>query len=361
VEISPRVTVGLSGGVDSSVAALLLREQGYAVAALFMKNWEEDDQMGDCPAARDYRDARAVAQALGVPLRAVSFADLYWERVFAPFLAAYQAGFTPNPDIFCNREIKFAVFLEYALQNGADYIATGHYARVDRKNGVWRLLKGRDANKDQSYFLYTLTQRELARVLFPVGDLAKTEVRRLAARAGFVTQAKKDSTGICFIGERPFREFLARYLPPQPGRLVTPEGAVVGEHDGAMYYTIGQRHGLRIGGRRGASDLPWYVAAKDAVTNTVVVVQGHDHPLLYSPGLTATQISWVAGMPPELPLRCCAKTRYRQEDQDCVISADGVTVRFDVPQRALTPGQAIVFYQGEECLGGGIISAAQRK
>ena len=358
---SPRstVVVGLSGGVDSSVAALLLQQQGHTVSTVFMKNWEEDDTADYCPAAQDYQDACAVAATLGLPLQAVSFADDYWDRVFTPFLAAYALGHTPNPDVFCNREVKFNAFLAYALSRGASHIATGHYARSDQQDGLWRLRKGQDANKDQSYFLYTLGQEQLAHTLFPIGTLSKTEVRHLAAAAGLVTHAKKDSTGICFIGERPFREFLARYLPAKPGPLVTTEGTEVGHHDGMMYYTLGQRHGLRLGGRRGDNGAPWYVVAKDITTNTVVVARDHDHPLLYGSALVAMQLSWVAGVSPPLPMRCCAKIRYRQEDQECLVTSlgeeDRVLVTFTVPQRAITPGQSVVFYQGEDCLGGGII------
>ena len=358
----PTVTVGLSGGVDSSVAALLLQRQGYAVSTVFMKNWEEDDASGQCPAAQDYRDALAVATALGLPLQAVSFADVYWDRVFAPFLAAHSAGYTPNPDVFCNREVKFKAFLEYALDRGAGHIATGHYARSCVEDGLWHLLKGRDTTKDQSYFLYLLGQPQLSHTLFPIGELPKIEVRRLAAKAGLATHAKKDSTGICFIGERPFREFLARYLPVQPGPLITPDGKEVGHHDGLMYYTLGQRHGLRLGGRRGDSGAPWYVVAKNISSNTLVVARGHEHPLLYSAALTAGEISWITGISPMLPMRCCAKARYRQEDQDCLVTAleegnQRIRVTFAVPQRAITPGQSVVFYQGEECLGGGVIEA----
>ncbi|CAK0762357.1 tRNA-specific 2-thiouridylase [Gammaproteobacteria bacterium] len=359
MSFQPTVTVGLSGGVDSSVAALLLQRQGYLVSTVFMKNWEEDDISGHCPAAGDYQDAHAVAVALGLPLHAISFADIYWDRVFAPFLADYRAGHTPNPDVFCNREVKFKVFLEYALERGSMCIATGHYARSREEKGIWHLLKGQDATKDQSYFLYTLGQAQLAHALFPIGELSKVEVRRLAAEAGLITHAKKDSTGICFIGERPFREFLARYLPPQPGPLVTPEGVTLGYHDGLMYYTLGQRHGLRLGGRRGDDGAPWYVVAKDVSTNTLIVARGHDHPLLYGTELTARQLSWVSGVTPPLPMRCRAKVRYRQEEQDCLVTVleknDQIHVTFTVPQRALTPGQSVVFYQDEECLGGGII------
>ncbi|CAK0772599.1 tRNA-specific 2-thiouridylase [Gammaproteobacteria bacterium] len=352
------VIVGLSGGVDSSVAALLLQRQGYRVSAAFMKNWEEE---AICPAERDYRDACSVAQTLGIPLRAISFADIYWDRVFSPFLDEHRAGRTPNPDVACNREVKFSAFFSYALQQGAECIATGHYARIRQVDETWQLLKGADPTKDQSYFLYSLGQEQLSRVLFPVGDLLKTEVRRLATEANLVTQDKKDSTGICFIGERPFREFLARYLPPQPGLLVTEEGEEIGQHDGLMYYTLGQRHGLRLGGKRGKSEEPWYVARKEASTNTLVVVQGQDHPSLYHTGLIVDQVSWTAGKPPMFPMTCHAKTRYRQSDQSCLVTEyqEGqLHVLFSTPQRAITPGQSVVFYQNEECLGGGIIEMA---
>lgn len=355
------VIIGLSGGVDSAVAALLLQQQGYRTTGIFMKNWEETDNSGNCSAAVDYHDAYSVAQTLNLPFQAISFADLYWDQVFLPFLDDYRSGVTPNPDIVCNREIKFKAFLDYAITCGATYIATGHYARSRQENGSWRLLKGCDPNKDQSYFLYTLNQNQLARVIFPVGELLKNEVRRLAAAAGLINHNKKDSTGICFIGERPFRKFLANYLPPQPGALITPEGEILGSHEGLMYYTLGQRHGLGLGGRRGDSGEPWYVVAKDVANNTLIVARGHDHPLLYSTELSAAQISWVAGNAPSLPLHCCAKTRYRQADQKCLLmvsatNPEQLRVIFDVPQRALTPGQAVVFYQDDECLGGGIIT-----
>ena len=355
---SGRVFVGLSGGVDSSVAALLLKEAGYAVEAVFMKNWEEDDDAEYCAAAEDLADARQVAEALGIPLHAVNFAAEYWDRVFEHFLAEYGAGRTPNPDILCNREIKFRAFLDYALERGAEAIATGHYARIGRDHGPCRLLKGCDPGKDQSYFLYALGQPQLARSLFPLGDLTKDEVRRLAADRGLVTHDKKDSTGICFIGERRFKDFLQQYLPARPGEIRDPEGHVLGRHEGLMYYTLGQRQGLGIGGDAERGSGPWYVAGKDLTNNVLIAVQGHDHPLLFSEGLEAGELNWVRGTPPEDALACSAKVRYRQADQACTLFHldDGrVRVQFDEAQRAVTPGQSVVFYQGEECLGGGVI------
>ncbi len=357
-----RVIVGLSGGVDSSVAALLLKRQGCDVQAVFMKNWEEDDRDGYCAAAKDLADARDVSRKLDIGLQSVNFSSEYWERVFVHFLDEYRAGRTPNPDVLCNQEIKFRAFLDHALALGADRIATGHYARVTYAGGRYRLLKGRDRSKDQSYFLYPLGQEALGHTLFPLGDLHKSEVRRMAAQAGLATHAKKDSTGICFIGERPFRQFLAGYLPARPGEMRTPAGEVVGSHAGLMYYTLGQRRGLEIGGRRGAGGEPWFVAGKDLVHNVLVVCQGHDHPLLYSRALSAAQLTWTAGHPPPLPLRCNAKVRYRQPDQGCSVSAGAggsVLVAFDTPQRAVTPGQSVVFYAADECLGGGIITATE--
>jgi tRNA-specific 2-thiouridylase len=352
-----RVIVGMSGGVDSSVAALLLREQGLRVEGLFMQNWREDDQ--DCPAAQDLADARAVCAQLEIPLHKVSFAEIYRERVFAHFLEELRRGRTPNPDILCNSEIKFRAFLDHALALGADYIATGHYARVRRDAGGVGLLRGLDPGKDQSYFLHALADAQLARALFPVGELRKPEVRARARAAGLATHAKKDSTGICFIGERPFAEFLSRYLPAQPGEIVTPEGEVLGRHDGLMYYTLGQRHGLGIGGRAGRSEAPWFVAAKETEANRLVVVQGHDHPMLLSEGLIAMGPHWI-GEAPTLPLRCTAKVRYRQQDVPCTVTrvAEGLEVRFQTPQRAVTPGQSAVFYAGERCLGGAVIERA---
>lgn len=359
---SGKVIVGLSGGVDSSVAALLLRRRGLEVEALFMKNWEEDDTDSYCAASADVEDARRVCETLGIRLRTVNLAADYWERVFTQFLAEYAAGRTPNPDILCNREIKFKAFLEHALDLGAEAIATGHYARVRERDGRFELLKGLDPAKDQSYFLYTLGQEPLSRTLFPVGELEKTEVRRLAAEAGLATHDKKDSTGICFIGERPFREFLARFLPAQPGNIETPDGRVVGSHQGALYYTLGQRQGLGIGGHREGSGEPWYVVGKDVARNVLIAAQGHDHPLLYSRALAAGQLHWVAGQPPALHFACTAKTRYRQPDQPCTVSALGeerIRVEFHNPQRAVTPGQSLVLYQREVCLGGGVIETTE--
>jgi tRNA-specific 2-thiouridylase len=352
------VIVGLSGGVDSSVAAILLQQQGYHVEGMFMKNWEEDDSEGYCSAAEDLADARSVSESLGLTLHAVNFSAEYWDRVFSYFLQEYGAGRTPNPDILCNREIKFKAFLDHALNLGADRIATGHYARVAFQDGEYRLLKGRDAGKDQSYFLYTLGQYQLSRSLFPVGELEKPVVRQIAEEHRLVTYDKKDSTGICFIGERDFRDFLSRYLPAQPGEIQTPEGQRIGHHSGLMYYTLGQRQGLGIGGIAGSSDEPWYVVGKDMEHNVLLAAQGHDHPLLFSRFLRASQLSWVDGKGPAAPYRCTAKTRYRQADQACLIThldGDLCEVEFEQPQRAVTPGQSVVFYDGEICLGGGVI------
>ncbi len=357
-QAAPRIMIGMSGGVDSSVAAWLLQCQGYAVQALFMKNWDEDDDAEHCSATQDLADAQAVCDRLGTTLHTRNFAAEYWDQVFAFCLDEFRAGRTPNPDVLCNREIKFKVFLEHALLLGAEKMATGHYARVTQRDGRLRLLKALDLDKDQSYFLYALRQEQLARALFPLGELTKPAVRALAAQQGFGTHDKKDSTGICFIGERKFKEFLSRYLPAQPGDIVTPEGKIIGHHDGLMYHTLGQRKGLNIGGRRDATEQPWYVAAKNVQQNTLTVVQGDQHPLLFSQSLIAAQLNWISGEPPALPLRCTAKTRYRQADQTCLIqSTDGdvYTVHFDTPQRAVTPGQSVVFYQDDECLGGGII------
>ncbi len=355
-----KVVVGLSGGVDSSVAAQLLRGQ-YDVTALFMKNWDEDDRDGHCSAAQDLGDARSVAEHLGLPLVTRNFAAEYWDSVFSHCLEEFRRGRTPNPDILCNREIKFKVFLDQALELGARYIATGHYARRLAGADGWQLAKARDVNKDQSYFLYTLGQQQLEHCLFPLGELHKDEVRQLAQQAGLVTHGKKDSTGICFIGERNFKPFLMRYLPAQPGPIQTPEGKVIGRHDGLMYHTLGQRKGLGIGGLKDATESAWYVVAKDLTANALIVAQGHDHPLLFSRRLRAVDLSWVAGRAPELPLACHCKTRYRQPNQACTITAidDGVaSVEFSRPQRAVTLGQSVVFYAGEICLGGGIIDAS---
>jgi tRNA-specific 2-thiouridylase len=348
----------MSGGVDSSVAALLLKQQGLTVSGLFMKNWEEDDPAFPCTAREDAMDALAVCEQLGIELDAVSFSSQYYENVFEYFLEEYRLGRTPNPDILCNKEIKFKAFLDYALEHGADKIATGHYARVDFVDGSYRLLKAADGNKDQTYFLYTLGQAQLAKTLFPLGDLPKQVVRELARDAHFPNHGKKDSTGICFIGERKFKPFLSRYLGAQPGIMQTPGGEEVGRHEGLMYYTLGQRQGLGIGGRAGSSGAPWYVVGKDLEHNVLVVAQG-DHPLLYSDVLWADKLHWVSGKTPALPLYCAAKTRYRQPDQPCAITGmdeQGLRVVFDDPQRAVTPGQSVVFYQDDQCLGGGIIN-----
>lgn len=348
------VVVGLSGGVDSAVAALLLRRAGHAVTGLFMKNWEEDDTATECAAEEDLKVVRAVCETLAIPLQTVNFSAEYWDRVFQYFLEEHKAGRTPNPDVLCNKEIKFKAFLEHALTLGADQIATGHYARVHELNGRFRLLKGADSNKDQTYFLYALGQTELARTLFPVGHLAKNEVRAIAREAGLPNHDRKDSTGICFIGERDFRDFLKRYLPAQPGEMRTLSGDFKGEHEGVMYYTIGQRQGLGIGGAGEA----WYVVEKDIEKNILYVAQGEQHPALFSPSLAASQLHWVAGLPPALPCRCAAKVRYRQTEQTCtVVQTDDASVRvdFESPQRAVTPGQSVVFYDGEVCLGGGVI------
>ncbi len=355
---SQKVIVGLSGGVDSAVAAALLLEQGYQVEALFMKNWDEDDEQDYCPAEQDLADARAVAERLGIKLHTVSFSAEYWDRVFKYFLAEYRAGRTPNPDILCNQEIKFRAFPEYALGLGADWIATGHYARIEGPPDQRRLLKGRDENKDQSYFLYRLNQNALSHSLFPLGDLLKPDVRCMAEDSGFANFNKKDSTGICFIGERRFSEFLGRYLPAQPGEIVSTEGESLGEHQGLMFHTIGQRQGLGIGGLRDSSGEPWYVVAKNMDTRQLVVAQGKDHPALFKPALEAKDLHWISGHAPAVPLHCHARIRYRQSDQACEITAlrdDWMQIHFGEPQRAVTPGQAIVIYDGDLCLGGGTI------
>ncbi len=350
--------VGLSGGVDSSVAALLLKQQAYEVEGLFMKNWEEDDTHSYCAAAQDVEDAQAVCDVLKIPLHRVNFAAEYWDNVFTRFLEEYAAGRTPNPDVWCNQEIKFKAFLDHARDHGADRIATGHYARIDYRDGAWRLLKARDANKDQSYFLCYLDQNQLSQALFPLGEISKPRVRQLAAQAGLAVHDKKDSTGVCFIGERRFRQFLARFLSAQPGPILSCAGEVLGEHQGACYYTLGQREGLQIGGRPGGSGEPWYVVDKDLARNVLIAGQGHDHPRLFSQELTADNVHWIGGETPPLPFHCHAKIRYRQADQACtLLSGQGESwrIRFDQPQRAVSPGQSVVLYRGDECLGGGII------
>ncbi|MFK5213490.1 tRNA 2-thiouridine(34) synthase MnmA [Glaesserella parasuis] len=354
-----KVICGMSGGVDSSVSAFILQQQGYQVEGLFMKNWEEDDDTDYCTAAADLADAQAVCDKLGIKLHKINFAAEYWDNVFEHFLAEYKAGRTPNPDILCNKEIKFKAFLEYAAEDlGADFIATGHYVRRPPLEQQPKLLRGLDSNKDQSYFLYTLSEQQVAQSLFPVGNIEKPIVRAIAEDLGLATAKKKDSTGICFIGERKFKDFLARYLPAQAGEIKTVDGQVIGRHDGLMYHTLGQRKGLGIGGVKGASENAWYVVEKDLVNNVLIVAQGQDNSALLSSGLIASQLHWVDRQPIREKLRCTVKTRYRQADILCEIQPlDDETIRviFDEPQIAVTPGQSAVFYQGEVCLGGGII------
>lgn len=354
-----KVICGMSGGVDSSVSAFILQQQGYQVEGLFMKNWEEDDDTDYCTAAADLADAQAVCDKLGIKLHKINFAAEYWDNVFEHFLSEYKAGRTPNPDILCNKEIKFKAFLEYAAEDlGANYIATGHYVRRRGADDNAQLLRGLDANKDQSYFLYTLSSKQVGQGLFPVGDIEKPIVRAIAEDLGLVTAKKKDSTGICFIGERKFKDFLARYLPAQPGNIRTVDGNIIGRHDGLMYHTLGQRKGLGIGGVKGASEDAWYVVEKDLVNNELIVAQGHDHSALLSTGLIAQQLHWVDRQPIREPLRCTVKTRYRQTDVPCIIEPiddESIKVIFDEPQIAVTPGQSAVFYLNEVCLGGGII------
>ena len=361
-----KVVIGMSGGVDSSVAAWLLKEQGYEVVGLFMKNWEDDDNNDFCSARSDWIDAVSVADVVGVDIEAVNFAAEYKDRVFAEFLREYEAGRTPNPDVLCNAEIKFKAFLDHAMRLGADLIATGHYARVRENNGRFELLKAVDTSKDQSYFLHRLNQQQLSKTLFPLGEIKKTDVRRIAEQLQLPNAKKKDSTGICFIGERPFREFLNRYLSYQPGPIKTPDGDIVGEHVGLSFYTLGQRKGIGIGGLKKHRDAdgnsnPWYVARKDIDSNTLYIVQGHDHPWLLSTALEAGRASWISGEATD-DLQLSAKTRYRQADVACtsqIVSADSFKMAFATPQWAVTPGQSAVFYQGEVCLGGGIITERQ--
>lgn len=353
-----KVILGMSGGVDSSVAAHLLIQQGYQVEGLFMKNWEEDDDEGYCHASEDVKDAESIAKQLGIPFHTINFATEYWDHVFEYFLSEYQQGRTPNPDILCNREIKFKAFLDYALTLGADYIATGHYAAKKEHEGQYFLCKANDLNKDQSYFLHALNQQQLRYALFPLATIAKPEIRAIAENQGFINAGKKDSTGICFIGERKFKTFLQRYLPAQPGEIWSEDGECIGEHDGLMYYTIGQRQGLHIGGLAGRGEAPWYVIEKDLPQNRLVVAQGAEHPKLYQIQLHAVQSHWISGQPPRQYFECMAKIRYRQNDQACSVSIDSTDlcrVQFSQPQRAVTPGQSIVFYQGNVCLGGAVI------
>ncbi|MFT7267033.1 MAG: tRNA-specific 2-thiouridylase [Porticoccus sp.] len=358
-----KVIVGMSGGVDSSVTALLLKQQGYVVEGLFMKNWDEDDGTEYCTAQQDMSDAQSVADMLEIPLHSVNFASEYWDDVFEIFLQEYKSGRTPNPDILCNKEIKFKVFLDYAEILGGDYIATGHYARTSTRNGHTYLLKGIDGSKDQSYFLHAVDEAAFSRALFPIGEMKKTEVRRMAEEYGLTTAKKKDSTGICFIGERRFKDFLEQYLPGQPGNIESSDGDIIGQHSGLMYYTLGQRQGLGIGGLKTSDNNPWYVSGKDLSRNTLIAVQGENHPLLFSDSLKVSELHWINGLPEEIikneniEFSCQAKTRYRQDDQPCQVikTEDGYLMKFNTPQRSLTPGQSVVLYRDSICLGGGVI------
>ena len=353
-----RVIVGMSGGVDSSVAALLLKRAGHDVTGIFMNNWEEKDAFGVCTSEPDWADVRAVCDLIGIPCYSVNFAREYRERVFSHFLEEYRKGRTPNPDVLCNREIKFGVFLSFAEKLGAEKVATGHFAKVDRGGQGWQLRRAKDENKDQTYFLYMLGQRALSKAMFPVGDLTKGEIRQIARDAGIPVSEKKDSTGVCFIGERNFKRFLSGYLPAQPGDMVTVDGRIVGRHDGLMYYTLGQRRGLGIGGS--GDGRRWFVVAKDLERNRLVVDQGENSPLLYTSRADGGECTWLAGFPPveeDRPLRCQVRLRHRQPLQDCsiILRGDRVQIDFDRPQRAVTPGQSAVFYDGEVCLGGAIV------
>lgn len=352
-----RVVVGMSGGVDSSVTAYLLKEQGYDVIGIFMKNWDDTDEFGHCTAEEDFQDVRRVCDQIGIPYYTVNFEKEYMEKVFQYFLDEYKRGRTPNPDVMCNREIKFGELLNKVMDLGADYIATGHYARVEFRDGEYKLMRGVDQNKDQTYFLNVLGQEQLSKTMFPIGHLPKQQVREIAENAGLATAKKKDSTGICFIGERNFREFLQSYLPAKPGDIETVDGKTIGRHDGLMYYTLGQRQGLGIGGGVGSGE-PWFVVDKDLHRNVLIVGEGSNHPRLFSTSLIATDVSWVSGNEPESVFRCTAKFRYRQPDQGVTVHLredNTCEVVFDQPQKAVTPGQAVVFYQDEVCLGGGTI------
>jgi tRNA-specific 2-thiouridylase len=356
-----KIIVGMSGGVDSSVSAYLLLQQGYRVEGLFMKNWEEDDTEEYCSASVDLADAQQVCDRLDIPLHTVNFSGEYWDNVFEYFLHEYRTGRTPNPDIMCNREIKFKAFLDHAQMLGAERIATGHYVRTRQRNGRVELLRGLDANKDQSYFLYALNQHQLAHAMFPIGELIKSEVRDIARQQEFVVHAKKDSTGICFIGERKFKDFLQRFIPAQPGKIVSIDGAELGEHSGLMYYTIGQRQGLGIGGTEEGSDEPWYVVAKALDENRLIVAQGVDNSHLYHSHCRITDLHWISQSVDNPPFECSARIRYRQQDTSCRITAldqASASVEFSTPQRAITPGQALVWYAEEQCLGGGSIEVA---
>ena len=362
VTAGERVLAGLSGGVDSAVALWLLREAGAHAEPVFMKNWEEDDRDGACSSADDLAAAEAVCAHLGVRLRTVNFASEYWERVFEPFLSEYGSGRTPNPDVWCNQEIKFGELFRYAADLGAERVATGHYARVTAGEGRRRLLKGRDADRDQTYFLYRIGQDSLARAIFPLGGLTKGEVRSIARSAGLPNHARPNSTGICFIGERPFRQFLGRWIAPAPGPILTVDGVTVGRHEGLAFHTRGQRRGLGIGGTAGGTGEPWYVAGKDERRNALIVAQGANHPKLTTTRLVAGDASWTAGEPPPFPLTCRATTRFRGTESDCVVTAadkDRLEVRLDPPQWGVAPGQSVVFYAGEECLGGAVIEESE--
>lgn len=362
------IIVGLSGGVDSAVAALLLKKQGHHLTGVFMKNWEEEDEGKDCPSSLDIADAKAVCDRLDIPFHTVNFSEDYWNRVFKHFLSECKKGRTPNPDILCNTEIKFGAFLDYAQKIGCEMIATGHYVRRTgllrplsrpRNDGLAiQLLVGSDLKQDQSYFLYALNQTQLAHSIFPIGELSKSKVRALAKAAGFQNYNRKGSTGICFIGERRFKPFLSRYLVGTSGPIETPDGKMLGEHEGLMFYTVGQRTGLKIGGQKGGVEAPWYVAEKDLSRNALVVVQGSQHPFLFKSGLTVNAIHWISGEEPHFPFRCSAKIRYRQSATECTVLKKNESlfrIEFETPQRAVTPGQSVVFYQKEVCLGGGII------